>query len=178
MTLKKIGNILFYIFSSLMILLILVEALFPSRSIDLIGFKVYAVPTPSMEPVINVGDLIIVSKADLDELDESSIISFYADLNNDGIDEVVTHQIRSVVYEDDERLFRTYGINNESDDLFRTTDDDIVGVFRFRIPLLGYLVLFLKILVENPIFLGLVILNIVIIVVLIKVIRRKPGEAS
>jgi len=176
MTLKKIGNIIFYIVSSFMILLIFVEVLFPTRSIDLLGFKVYAVPTPSMEPVIKVGDLIIVGKADLDELDEDSIISFYADINNDGKDEVVTHQIRSIVFEGETRLFRTYGINNNADDTFRTTDEDIVGVYQLRIPFLGFIVLFLKILVENPIFLGLILLNIAIVIVLIKVIKRKPGE--
>jgi signal peptidase I len=178
MYLKKVANMIFYMITSLMILIIIAEVFLPLGSMQIIGFKIYAVPTPSMEPVIRVGDLIIVTKPNLDQLDENHIISFYADLNQDGVPEVITHQIRSIVYEDDIRLFKTYGINNPSDDTFRVTDQDIVGVYRMRIPLLGYVVLFLKILVSQPIFLGLVLLNILIIVVLIKFIKRKPEVRS
>ena len=176
--LKKVLNILFYIVTTFLMVVVILELVAPSKTIDLIGFKGYSVATPSMEPIIKVGDIIIVTKANLDELKAEDIISFYADLNGDGVDEVITHAIREIVYEDEVRLFRTYGVNNTSDDLYHTTDDDIVGQYLFRIPLIGYVVLFLNIMFRNPILLGLVILNIAIIVVLIKYIKKKPEVSS
>ncbi len=176
--LKKVLNILFYIFTTFLMVVVILELVAPSKTIDLIGFKGYSVATPSMEPIIKVGDIIIIVKADLDNLKADDIISFYADLNGDGIDEVVTHAIREIVYEDEVRLFRTYGINNTSDDLYHTTDEDIVGSYLFRVPFLGYVVLFINVMFRNPILLGLVILNITIIIILVKFIKKKPEVTS
>lgn len=176
--LKKIGNIIFYTFSAFLLLLVSIEFLFPANSMSIIGFKLFAVPTPSMEPVINVGDMIVVVPANLDNLGEGDIISFYADLNNDGVDEIVTHKIRSIIYEGETRLYKTYGINNNSDDLYRTTDDDLVGTYLFRIRFIGYIVLFLKIMFQNPILLGLITINIFIVIILVKFIKKKPKEET
>jgi len=173
---KKIGNIIFYTIASLIFMMFIMEVFIPYRSIELIGFKGYVVPTPSMKPVISPGDLIFVGKADLDNLEAEDIITFYADINFDGRNETVTHAIRSIEYEAGVRVFKTYGINNTADDTYYITDDDVIGSYLFRIPWLGFPIIFFKILMSNPIMLGLILINVTIFIVLIKVLKKKPKE--
>lgn len=175
---KKIGNIIFYTFASLIFMMFVMEVFMPNRSIELIGFKGYVVPTPSMKPVINPGDLIFVGKVDLDALEAEDIITYYRDLNFDGKNETVTHSIRSITYEDGIRTFRTYGINNTQDDQYTITDEDIIGVYLFRVPWIGFIIIFFKILTANPILFGLILINVTIFIVLIKVLRKKPKEEN
>jgi signal peptidase I len=173
---KKILNIIFYTIASILFIFIALEALAPSKTMSILGFKGFAVLTPSMEPVYNVGDIVIATKVDVDDLKVGDPITFYVDLNNDGKKELVTHYIFSIDYIDGIRTYQTNPEGRDYADPWEIVDEDIVGMVSFKIPFLGFVIIFGLILVENPIFLGLIILNVIIIVVIIKLIKKKPKE--
>jgi signal peptidase len=194
-TLKIIGNVLFYSISGLLFISILLELFAPDKTIDIIGFKGFVVVSGSMEPVINVNDLVIVTKTKASTLEPGDIISFYAYLPTILEDDqgntiyeknVVTHYLGELITSGEETIIRTYGtanapgefdqwndINGEPTDL---TTNDILGKVTLTIPKVGFIVLFAMILVQNPVFLALVVTNIIIIVILIKVIRKPKGK--
>jgi len=173
---KKILNIIFYTITSILFIFIALEVIAPNKTMDIIGFKGFAVLTPSMEPVYNVGDIVISTKANLDELEIGDPITFRVDLNNDGKKELVTHYIFSIETIDGVRTYETVPEGRDYADPWTIYDEDIVGIVAFKIPWVGYVIIFALILIENPIFLGLVVLNVVIIVVIIKLIKKKPEE--
>ena len=194
---KKVFSILFYILTSIMITFVLLELFLPDQTIKILGFKGYAVVSNSMEPDINVGDIVIVTAVDPESLTTGDAITFYTYLRStltDGsgnpiyLKSVVTHYLGDIVTEADETIYKTYGIYNNPNQNFdnwvdvngdptEIYEDDIIGRVAFKIPYLGYVIIFVQILFQNPIFLGLIVLNIIIVVILIKVIRKKPKEA-
>ena len=196
LTLKIIGNFLFYGVAAILLFSIVVELFSPDKTIDIIGFKSFVVVSRSMEPVINVNDIVIVTKVDDDELEVGDIISFYAYLPTIEKDtqgntiyqrSVVTHYLGELIQHNGETIIKTYGTSN-AEGVFDTwtneqgiptelTTEDILGRVSFKIPWIGFILLLGIILTQNPIFFGLVVLNIVIIIVLIKVIR-KPRETN
>ncbi len=173
---KRILNILFYSISSILFIFIALEVLAPNKTMDIIGFKGFAVLTPSMEPVYNVGDIIISTKIDLDHLNVGDPITFKTDLNDDGKKEMVTHYIFSIEVINGIRTYRTNPEGRDYADPWTLVDEDIVGIVSFKIPWVGYVIIFALTLVQNPIFLGLIIFNVVIIVIIIKLIKKKPKD--
>ena len=86
----------FFLITGVLVLYISINVFMPEHTVKVFGFKPYVVITDSMEPVINVNDLIVVTNPKVDELVEEDIITFYADINYDGEKEVVTHYIYSI----------------------------------------------------------------------------------
>jgi signal peptidase I len=173
--LSQIKNIIFYTLTTFMLTILLVEVFLPKQTINILGFKTYTVVSGSMVPIYEIGDVIIVKKVDLVDLNEGDIITFYRDLNNDGKDEVVTHFLYSI-NTDINNIITYETIPNVSDekDPWTLSEIDIIGVPSFSIPKIGWINIFVLILVRNPIFLGLIILNIAIIYFLIKYLKTKP----
>jgi signal peptidase I len=183
-----IKNIIFY---GLVILLggyILIEAFLPAQTMNIYGFKSYVVVSASMEPDIMINDLVIIVKSDAEDLEAGDAISFYTYLptnqkDDDGntiyLRSVVTHYLREIQTDGDTFIYKTQGaiadpgvyddwkdINGEPTDI---RYDDIIGKVGFVIPFIGIVMK----LFYNPILLLLVSVNIFIIVILIKVIKKK-----
>lgn len=193
--LKISGNILFYLISGLLLISILLELFAPDKTIDIIGFKGFVVVSRSMEPVINVNDLVIVTKTNESSLEPGDIISFYAYLptiheDNEGNiiyeKNVVTHYLGELITDGENTIIKTYGTaNNEGEydqwnDAYGNptdlTTEDVLGRVSLTIPKVGFVILFAMILVQNPVFLALILTNIVILIVLIKVIRKPKDK--
>ncbi len=103
----------------------------------------YVIATNSMEPVINVGDIVIIdSDVDLDDLKEDQIIAFYADIRGDGNKRVVVHYLDSVTEEDGVRIFRTRPEIDDDIDPWKLKDADIIGNHVLTIPKIGPFLLF------------------------------------
>jgi len=110
----------------------------------------YPLHTPistSMQPTLNVGDYLIVQGVE----DDSEI---YADREMGDIivfrkptdpDEFIVHRVIEKTWnEQEERFnFKTKGDNNRSSDPWSITVDDIIGKVVWKIPLLGYIKIFL-----------------------------------
>jgi signal peptidase len=107
----------------------------------------FVVLTDSMEPTINVGDIVVIDTSyNLDDLQVGNIIAFYADLNEDGTNEVIVHYIAQITTNTEEqRIFLTHreGVTNESSwDQWEITDDLVIGKFDFKVKYLGRILLF------------------------------------
>ena len=117
-----------------------------------------------MSPTISRGDIVIVdNNYNPEDLVVDTIISFYHDLNDNGKNEIVVHYIANVTTDEfGNKTFNTKRENVTSyvdwDD-WEITQDDIIGIFAFKIPKLGSLLMF----AESPFGKSVIIFDIVII---------------
>lgn len=135
----------------------------------------FIVLTESMDPIIKAGDMIICSKIDdPSTLKKGDIISFFDPAGN-GVS-VVTHRIIEdpVVTEDGKLQFITKGDNNNTNDTLPVSEDKVIAIYKFRIPGLGRLSMFMS---TTP---GLIICVFCPLALLIgyDVIRRKLYEKN
>ena len=108
--------------------------------VPVMGDKVILnVVSESMQPTINKGDLIAGKVLTLEEkqaLAEQDIITFYADINGDGIKEINTHRIVKKDGVGEEITFRTKGDNaqmypaNVEDDGYSVRLDDVICTWK------------------------------------------------
>ena len=132
--------------------------------INMFGYKAYVIKTNSMEPTIKVNDVVINKKVEQEELNVGDVITFL----NDG--EVITHRITKIE-EDLVTLYTTKGDNNNIEDVFKITYDNIKGKHILTIPYLGVIVQLL----ENKL-LFLVILLIVLIFIFIQIQNQEKKD--
>lgn len=104
----------------------------------------YVIVTGSMEPVISVGDVVIVdNNINYDELEKGMIISFKVDINNDGIIDTVVHYLDEILEtQNGEKIYRTKPEISDQQDPWSLEDSDITGVYKFQIGFIGRLLLF------------------------------------
>lgn len=141
-----VGAVLCIVFGFMLIcnLTIIVKGtLTPEKPPSVLGVTPMVVLSGSMsgtaEDHIEVGDLIFVGKADPDELKAGDVIAFM-----DG-KVVVTHRILEVQAREDGALqYITKGDANNSTDLRPVHEDNLVGIYKTRIPKLGDFALFLQ----------------------------------
>ncbi len=173
-TWSLIKSILFYVIAGLLLLYILTELFLPSMTIKIFQFKPYVVVTESMEPVINVNDLIIDTNPNLDKLVVGDIITFKADIDYNGTKEIVTHYIYEIKIDNGVRTFYTIRNGGTVPDSWILSDDDILGVYAFRIPKLGNVINFIK----SPFGIATVAVNIIIIGTIVYVVKSGKKENS
>ena len=135
-------NVLLWIF--LVFAFIMMVFAFASISNDygvpMMGNKVILnVVSNSMQPTINKGDLIAGTTLTLEEkqaLKEGDIITFFVDLDGDGIKEINTHRIVKVNGTGDDVTFRTKGDNSELypinvfDDRYNIRPEDVICTWK------------------------------------------------
>jgi signal peptidase len=91
------------------------------------GLKAYLVETASMEPELQIGDVIIIKKVNsIEELEPGQIITF----KNRG--EIITHRIQSLNLKLNK--VRTKGDSNSSEDIEAISTKDIIGRKILRLP--------------------------------------------
>ena len=98
----------------------------------LLGYQVYNVLSGSMEPTYSVGDLLYVKAVDPDAVQVGDPITFV--LNEDLV--VATHRV--VAIDAENRQFTTKGDANGHPDAAPVHFNNLIGVPKFHIPLLGY----------------------------------------
>lgn len=173
----QVKSILFYIVAGLLLFYILIELFMPSQTVKIFQFKPYVVITESMEPVINVNDLIIVTNPNLDKLEVGDIITFNADIDYNGTKEIVTHYIFSITENTDgDRIFKTVRNGGTVPDVWILKDGDILGSYAFRIQKLGNLINFVK----SPFGIAAVTVNIVVIASIVYIVKsgKKDQEKT
>ncbi|PKK99497.1 MAG: signal peptidase I [Tenericutes bacterium HGW-Tenericutes-2] len=172
-TLKTVGTIAFFIFSGLLVLYILLELFIPDMTIKVFQFKPYVVLTESMEPVIDVDDMVIVWNPNPDKLEVGDIITFKADIDYNGTKETVTHYIHTITENNDgDRIFRTNRYGSTTPDTWILRDSDIIGVYGFRIRQLGVLVNFIK----SPFGIAAVSVNLIVIGAIVYLVKSGKKE--
>ena len=133
--LKKVWGIV----STVLVVLVVLSAVFLMGS-RLLGYRVYTVISGSMEPELHVGALVYVKPVDPSEVKIGDDISFV--LNEDLV--VATHRVIRI--DEQKQHFYTKGIANELEDTDPVHFNNLIGVVKFNIPLLGYVSNF----IQNP----------------------------
>ena len=139
--LKNILNIIIYIILTIImaynISLIIQSVLKPNKTPSFLGIKTYVIISGSMEPNINIGDIVITK--DKEDLQVGDIISYRKGHS------VITHRISQVSYnENGEKIYKTKGDNNNTEDSEEISTADIEGKVVKVIPKLGKISLVLQ----------------------------------
>lgn len=98
-------------------------------------FKYYflVVGSGSMQKTLYVGDAVLVEKINkYDKLREGQVLIFNKE------EKTIVHRIKELKREDDKVFIITKGDNNALEDNWVVTNEDIIGVAKFKISYLGY----------------------------------------
>lgn len=157
-----------------LLLLVLVVAFYltfdfinPSLTVKYLGVKPYVVLSDSMEPAINVGDVVVIKKHKIDKLDVGDVIAFTP---RRGV--YVAHYLAEINKVGEEYQLRTrpYGREDKSQWDYQTLkEDNYLGKCVLVIPFLGRVFLFIK----SPIGMATVIVSVVLIYLIVRLTRRQ-----
>ena len=183
-TVHIIKTVLFYTLTVFLLAYVSISLFLPEKVVDTMGFQITAVSTltESMKPNIEPGDIIVLKKISEDNVEEGDIISFYNYARGtDHGGNIVWVKIRIVhriiEIDDTTGAYITQGDNNSSVDtiydangnIVDLTYEQVIGGYVFRVPFVGKVVTSLR----NPMLIGLLIVNIGIVVVIVKLVKKK-----
>ena len=143
---KTITKVISWIILIFLILLasILIYYVVSSKLYEIKGKKyeplisLYTIISPSMEPNINVYDVVITKRINPNEIKEGDVITFISSSTlGEGL--TITHRVKSVIKTEDDVKFRTQGDNNPIPDSALVTSNNLLGKVVFIIPLLGHI---------------------------------------
>ena len=122
---KKRFNVLVYIILIPILIynisLIIQSLVKTSETPNFFGIKTYIIISGSMEPNLQIGDIVIVKKVYQEELKKGDIISFRQGQS------VITHRISEVIEKDGKIQYKTKGDNNNAEDSGSISYDMIEG---------------------------------------------------
>lgn len=133
---KLIFIILISIVIILNLILIFKAILIPNKIPSLFGYKTFSIISGSMQPAIDIGDIIIVKEEK--NLKIGDIITFRRDNN------MITHRIVQILNSDGKEQYITKGDNNNTEDEKYVTNSEIEGKVIRKIPMLGHVNIFLQ----------------------------------
>ena len=116
--------------------IIIKSKLYPDKIPDVLGYKSFIVLSGSMETEIYSGDLVFTKIIDKTKLKEGDIIAF-----RNEADMVTTHKIIKIEDDNGVLYYTTKGINNNVEDKEKVLDNEVEGIYLFRIPKLGGILL-------------------------------------
>lgn len=156
----------------ILVLYIFLQLFVPDMTVRVFGFKPYVVVTQSMEPVIDVNDMVFVRRFKMDDAEVGDIITFNADIDYNGSKEVVTHYIYSIEGTGDDTIIRTNRYYEDENDIVPDTwllsQDDVLGRYWFQIPKIGFVTEFLK----SPFGIAAVVVNVGIVVAIVYLVKK------
>ena len=157
---------LFIFILSLTIIVNVSVAIKNNKVPNLFGYSYMTVTTGSMEPVLKINDLIVVKRRTTYKVND--IVTFYYDVNNDGINDVVTHKIVAINGD----IVTTYGVNNPITKTETIQMKNIVGKVIYQSTFLGN-ILSHKVVTNKIYILSLIIIILLIFIVfqIIKIIK-------
>ena len=133
---------------------------------NVFGYKAFIITSESMQPKIDIGDVIVIKSVPEEEIKTEDIITFKK--NNE---QITTHRIINIIEEDGKKQYITKGDNNKTGDTEQITYDKIEGKVTLVIPYLGHIIDFL----EDKMVL-LIVLLIILIITLIYLIFSDKKE--
>lgn len=104
-------------------------------NVSLFGFRPYIVLSGSMEPNLQVGDMVVSKKVNQDQIEIGDIITF-----EDESGATITHRVVDIIIKDGEKLYQTKGDNNNTKDIGLVSIKNIKGEYTFKISGIGKIV--------------------------------------
>lgn len=153
--LKKTGGIAAtFIFSCMLVIGVCMILL------NLLGYRLLAIRTGSMQDVYDVGTLVLVHKTSAEEIQVGDVISYVVDEKLT----VVTHRVIEI--DSANKCFYTKGDRNQTTDEKPVVFENLIGKVVCGIPFAGYVILF----VQSKA--GKLVLEIVIVVIIFFLIQQ------
>jgi len=104
----------------------------------IIGYRALVVVSGSMSPALDVGDVAVINtRVSPSDVVEGDVIAFY--LSRD----LIIHRVVRVLNTSSGIKYLTKGDANENPDPFRVSQSALLGKYVFKIPLVGYLWIYL-----------------------------------
>jgi signal peptidase len=131
-------------FSDALLMVVILGALVLLMAPRLMGANLLVVVSQSMEPTIPMGSIVVSHPQTVpDEIGIGDVITFVVP-DVGGKEVLVTHRVVEVIGSGVELQFRTQGDAVEDPDMALVTPDQLVGRVWFSLPLIGYLVAFIR----------------------------------
>jgi signal peptidase len=157
---KVLGFLISLVQTVLILALVLISVLSFGARVPLLarlGFNFFAVTSGSMEPKLPTGSLIYAGSYKLESLKAGDIIT-YQKTNEKKESAIVTHRISSVDKKEEKQqteengkksektiisyTFKTKGDANQTPDEYTVSPGEIIGMYKWGIPKLGYISMF------------------------------------
>ena len=126
---KKIIKAIFWIIliciAIYSMIIIFQKIVYKNKTPSFFGYKSFIVLTGSMEPTLNIGDIVFIKETT--DIKEQDIVSFK--INN----AIVTHRIVEIKKENDKTLYTTKGDANSGNDTEVLRIEDIEGKYIFKV---------------------------------------------
>lgn len=107
-----------------------------------LGLQRYAILGGSMEPAIPLGALVVVQPTNIDDVQAGNVITFQLE---SGKPAVATHRVVGEgLTGEGERLLVTQGDANDTPDIDLVRAEQVRGVVRYALPLLGWMTVILS----------------------------------
>lgn len=127
--------------------IVLIVSIIVALNSNLFRFWVAAIGSGSMEPTINIGDVIVVDKYyqnHLDKLKEGDILVFKIGKK------IYTHRIIGIEEKNGNYYFKTKGDRKgQIEDSWTVTNKDVIGIVKFKIKYIGYPTVWLSEILEE-----------------------------
>lgn len=182
---KVFKNVFLYSVVAFVLVHLVFSALLPEKMMQTLGYRNFVVLSPSMEPVIDTGDMIFIRNVDEADIQVGDIITFSVYISEFDSVNFVTHYVGDIYTNGDgEIVYETQGFGKASNDFddwedaygnpVEITYEDIEGTYLFKIPKVGYVSAFLS----NPVYLGIIIINISVIYFTVQYIKKQSKQES
>lgn len=139
---KKIRKILKYIFYPIVILLVICaldiiyqKTVKKENNVTLFGFRPYTVLSGSMEPNIQIGDMVVSKQVSEEQVKVGDVITFE---DEKGV--TVTHRVVDIIIKDGKKLYQTKGDNNNTKDAGLVPIEKVKGEYTFKINKAGRII--------------------------------------
>lgn len=172
--LKAIGNILYFLLFVLVILLLIVVILqrASDNSISIAGVRMFTVATGSMEPVYEVGDVLIAKEVSPEDIKIDDDIVYRGNKGSfDG--KIVTHRVIDIQKDGENYKITTKGVANTEKDP-EIIQEQVYGKIVYKVKTLSFLG---KLISNIYIFYFIIFIPIAIIIYRqIRILTKKDDE--
>ncbi len=97
---------------SFLICIFVVGQKFIFHESGIFGYRMFVIVTSSMSPKLEIGDVILVKKEDLNKIKVKDLIT-YQGMEGDYKGKVVTHLVKNIKNENGQKIFYTKGLKND-----------------------------------------------------------------
>jgi signal peptidase I len=101
---------------------------------DMFTYKAYTIGSGSMLPKLKIGDIAILKEVD----DNYSQIKKGDILIHHHSERTVIHRVIKIYEKDGHYTYQTKGDNNTEQDAWTVSEKDVIGVYLFKVPYIGY----------------------------------------
>ena len=137
---KRVTKKIFkYIILNILIILFIINLILSfEENTHILGIYMFNIVSESMQPTLDVNDLVVVQKVEISELKKDDIITFLQE------DRTISHRINRVIKEKDNIKFITKGDNNDIVDPDIVESGQVYGKVVFSIKGIGTIISYIQ----------------------------------